>query len=103
MPVLGWVAEQARGVDRVPVTAPVPLAGDITRLFEIADDALYGALGDPGDIRDLAQPRTRITCDLHQHVAVPGQQRPGSVLFLVSTHGAIIGRGKCHAKYFWYR
>jgi hypothetical protein len=48
-------------------------AGEVTRLLKVADDALHGSLGDPGNCRDLAQPGSGITRDLHQHVAVPGQ------------------------------
>jgi len=46
---LGRVAEQAVGVDGVPVAPPVPGPGEVAGGFQIGHDGLHGAFGEADD------------------------------------------------------
>jgi hypothetical protein len=70
---LGRVAEQAVGVDGVPVAPPVPGPGEVARGFEVGHDGLDGAFGEADDGGDVSDPGFGIAGDLYQHVPVPGQ------------------------------
>lgn len=55
----GGVPEMGAGGDRVAVAAPVAGAGEVSGLFQVRDDGLDGAFGDPAGGRDVAQPDAR--------------------------------------------
>jgi hypothetical protein len=63
-------------VDSVAVLTAFPCAGDVTRLFELGDDALDGALGDTNPISDVAQSVFRILSQANKHVSVIAQECP---------------------------
>lgn len=63
-------------VDAIQVssTALVPL--DVPRVFQIGDDLMGGALGDPDVIRYLPRRVIGIAVDIAKHQAVVGDERP---------------------------
>jgi len=83
---LGGVPEQAVGVHRVPGTPPDPGAGEVTGCLQVGHDGLGGAFGDTSGGGDIPDPGLGVACDLHEHVPVPGQQRPAAATPLRSTH-----------------
>ena len=85
-PFLGGVTERAVGVHAVTGAAASPGAGEVARGFQVGHDGLHGAFGDAGGGADVADPGSRVAGDLHQHVPVPGQQRPAAVALTMMTH-----------------
>src|SRR5258708_14211352 len=85
-PFLGAVAERAVGVHGGPGAASGPGAGEVARGFQSGHDGLHGALGDAGGVADVADPGSGVAGDLHEHVPVPGQQRPAAVALARITH-----------------
>jgi hypothetical protein len=76
--LLRRVPEQAVRVDGVDGAPPGPGAGDITRALQVGDDGLDGALGNAGGGGDVPDAGLGVAGDLHQDVAVPGQERPAA-------------------------
>src|SRR5580704_17871323 len=74
--LLGGVAEQVAAIHGIPGAAADPGAGEVARGLQVGHDDLDGALGEADDGADVADPGSGIAGDLHQHVPVPGQQRP---------------------------
>ena len=73
---LGPVAHRHLAVDDVPVAASDPLDLDESRLSEVADDPLRGALGDPDHRGDVAGPDVRVARDAQQDLHVVRQEAP---------------------------
>src|SRR6185437_9755565 len=75
-------------------------AGEVTSGLQVSDDGLGGAFGDPRGGADGADPGFRVAGDLHEHVPVPGQQRPGPAVPLGKTHTTDpnLARGSSRAK-----
>src|SRR5215471_10728458 len=89
--VLAWpdwpgVPERAVEVDGVEGVAPGPGAGDVACGLQVGHDRLRGAFGDSGGGADVADPGVGVAGDLHQHMPVPGQQRPRATALTWSTH-----------------
>jgi hypothetical protein len=61
-------------------------AGEVARGFQVGHDDLDGALGEVDGGADVADSRGGGAGDLHQHVPVPGQQRPAAAALVRDTH-----------------
>jgi hypothetical protein len=83
---LGGVPEQVVAVHGVPGAAAGPGAGEVARGFQVGHDDLDGALGEVDGGADVADSRGGGAGDLHQHVPVPGQQRPAAAALVRDTH-----------------
>src|SRR5215831_935166 len=83
---LGAVPEKAVGVDGVVVAAAGAAPGQVTGGLQVGHDGLDGALGQAHGGADVAHPRLRVAGDLHQHMPMPGQQRPAAAAFVRRTH-----------------
>ena len=75
---LGGVPELAVVPDGVPGAPPGAAAGDVTGGLQVGHDGLDGAFGQSRDGADVPDPGLGVTGDLHEHVPVPGQQRPAA-------------------------
>jgi hypothetical protein len=76
--------------DGVPVAPADAVPGQVTRGFQVGHDALDGPLGQADGGADVAHPRLRVAGNLHQHVPVPGQQRPAAILSVSELTTAIL-------------
>jgi methylenetetrahydrofolate dehydrogenase (NADP+) / methenyltetrahydrofolate cyclohydrolase len=77
-PLLGGVAEQAVAVHGVPGASAGPGAREVAGGLQVGHDGLDGPVGEPDDGADVADPGLGAAGDLHEHVAVPGQERPAA-------------------------
>ena len=77
---LGGMPEQAVAVHCVPGPPSDPGADDVTSGLQVGHDDLGGALGDAGGGGNIPHPGPGVAGDLHQHVPVPGQERPAAAL-----------------------
>jgi hypothetical protein len=86
--VLGGVPEHAVRVHGVAGATAGPGAGEVPRGLQVGHDGLDGAVGEPDDGADVADPRVGVAGDLHQHVPVAGQQRPAAAGLVRIAHVA---------------
>jgi hypothetical protein len=84
--VLGWVPEQAVGVDRVPGASAGASASDVAGGFQVGDDGLDGSFGQVGGGAEVPDPGVGVAGDLHEHMAVPGQERPAAAAITGIAH-----------------
>ena len=75
--LLRWVAHVPVLVDAVAVAATVALALDESRVDEVGEDALRGALGDPDLFGDVSKPDVWRAGDAEEHLRVVGEEAPG--------------------------
>jgi hypothetical protein len=75
--LLRWVAHVSVLVDAVAVAATVALALDVSRLDEVGEDALCGALGDPDLLGNVSKPDVWGAGDAEEHLRVVGEEAPG--------------------------
>jgi hypothetical protein len=58
------------------IAATLARVRQVACVFEIGDDALHGALGDPNSGCDFTQASPRFVCDANQYVGVVTKERP---------------------------
>ena len=63
----------------VPVTTALPDSSDISRLFQVRNDALNGAFGDSNAAGHIAHHNLRFPGDAKQHMRVIGKKRPPGI------------------------
>ena len=81
------------------VRPPGPGAGEVARGLQVSHDGLDGAFGEAGDGGDVPDPGIGVAGDLHEHVPVPGQQRPGTRALVRLAHALdYISRGTIIAR-----
>jgi hypothetical protein len=68
-------------VDRVVVSAPPALADDESRVDQVGEDPLGGALRDPDPLGDVAEPNVPVTGDAEEDLRVVRQERPARCRF----------------------
>jgi hypothetical protein len=74
--VFDGVSERKVRVDLVAVPPPDPVAGDISGIDEISDDALRGSFRDANPLGQVASSDLGVLGDADEHMRVVAQERP---------------------------
>ena len=83
---LGGVPELAVVSDGVPGAPARAVARDVTGGLEVGHDGLDSAFGQSRGGAYVPDPGLGVAGDLHEHVAVPGQERPAAAALVRVTH-----------------
>jgi hypothetical protein len=70
------MAKRAIGVDLVTIASAFASSRKIFPLFQVGNDSLHGALGDPYSFGDLAKENFRILGDAEKHMGMVAQKGP---------------------------
>ena len=70
------------------VRRPVRRAGQVAGGLQVGHDGLDGALGQSRGRAYVPDPGVGVAADLHEHVPVPGQQRPAAAALVTVTHSS---------------
>src|SRR5688572_28016497 len=74
--IVQGVAQRKLAVDGVVVASSYPRLCHVSGRLELAEDLHGGALGDPDEVGDVADPQFRVAGKARKHLEVDGQKRP---------------------------
>jgi hypothetical protein len=74
--LLSWVPHRLPTVDDVSISAASAAALEEAGFYEVGNDSLRRAFGDPDVAGDISEPNVRIVRDAQQHLRVVRDERP---------------------------
>jgi hypothetical protein len=74
--IVHGVSQRKLAVDGVVIAASHPGLRQVAGGLELAEDLYRGALGDPDQVGDVADPQLRVAGEAREHVEVVREERP---------------------------